>query len=98
MDKPISLQSVFAAAETLSTEDRDLLIELMQKRQVEQRQQGIYDAPDSPTTLDSDPSVGAKTSPRVQAFKEWVETQRSSTLPTLSEEAMSRESIYGERG
>lgn len=98
MDKPTSLQSVFEAAETLSTEDRDLLIELMQKRQVEQRQQGIYNVPDSPATLDSVTSVGTKLNPRVQAFQAWVESQRALTLPTLSEEAMSRESIYGERG
>jgi hypothetical protein len=98
MKPPTSLQIVFEAAQTLSTEDRDLLIDLIQKRQAEQRQQGIYDAPDSFATLNSDPSVGAKPNTRVRAFQEWVETHRSLTLPTLSEEAMSRESIYGERG
>lgn len=36
--------------------------------------------------------------PRVKAFQEWVEIHRPLNLPTLSEETMSRESIYGERG
>jgi hypothetical protein len=34
----------------------------------------------------------------VQAFHEWVESHRGMNLPTLSDEAISRESIYGERG
>ncbi|MBD2212371.1 hypothetical protein H6G27_21235 [Nostoc linckia FACHB-104] len=32
------------------------------------------------------------------AFQEWVESHRKLNLPTLSDEAISRESIYGERG
>jgi hypothetical protein len=34
----------------------------------------------------------------VQAFHEWVESHRDMNLPQLSDEAISRESIYGERG
>jgi hypothetical protein len=34
----------------------------------------------------------------VQAFHEWVESHRDLNLPPLSDEAISRESIYGERG
>jgi len=34
----------------------------------------------------------------VAAFQEWVESHRALNLPTLSDEAISRESIYGERG
>jgi hypothetical protein len=35
---------------------------------------------------------------RAQAFREWVESHRGMNLPNLSDEAISRESIYGERG
>ncbi len=34
----------------------------------------------------------------VAAFQEWVESHRGLNLPTLSDEAISRESIYGHRG
>jgi hypothetical protein len=34
----------------------------------------------------------------VKAFHEWVESHRDLNLPPLSDEAISRESIYGERG
>ncbi|MEA5516481.1 hypothetical protein [Nodularia sp. UHCC 0506] len=34
----------------------------------------------------------------VTAFQEWVESHRELNLPTLSDTAISRESIYGERG
>ena len=34
----------------------------------------------------------------VAAFQEWVESHRGLNLPTLEDEAISRESIYGERG
>ncbi|MBE9199352.1 MULTISPECIES: hypothetical protein [unclassified Nodularia (in: cyanobacteria)] len=34
----------------------------------------------------------------VTAFQEWVESYRELNLPTLSDAAISRESIYGERG
>jgi len=34
----------------------------------------------------------------VSAFREWVESHRGLNLPPLSDEAISRESIYGERG
>ncbi|MBD2577176.1 hypothetical protein [Oscillatoria sp. FACHB-1406] len=32
------------------------------------------------------------------AFRDWVESHRILNLPTLPDEAISRESIYGERG
>ncbi|NET55378.1 MAG: hypothetical protein F6K47_04075 [Symploca sp. SIO2E6] len=35
---------------------------------------------------------------RRKAFIEWVESHRDLQLPLLSDEAISRESIYGERG
>ncbi|MCC5639963.1 hypothetical protein LC593_29875 [Nostoc sp. CHAB 5844] len=34
----------------------------------------------------------------IAAFQEWVESHRELNLPALSDEAISRESIYGERG
>ncbi len=34
----------------------------------------------------------------VAAFSEWVESHRELNLPSLSDEAISRSSIYGERG
>ena len=34
----------------------------------------------------------------IRAFSEWVESHRDLNLPLLSDEAISRESIYGERG
>jgi hypothetical protein len=34
---------------------------------------------------------------RAQAFREWVESHREMNLPSLSDRAISRESIYGER-
>lgn len=35
---------------------------------------------------------------RSRAFREWVESHRGLNAPLLSDEAISRESIYGERG
>lgn len=32
------------------------------------------------------------------AFRQWVDSHRTLNLPPLSDEAISRESIYGERG
>jgi hypothetical protein len=32
------------------------------------------------------------------AFREWVDSHRGLNFPSLSDEAISRESIYGERG
>ena len=34
----------------------------------------------------------------IEAFREWVESHQSLNLPSLSDKAISRESIYGERG
>lgn len=34
----------------------------------------------------------------IVAFREWVESHRGLNFPSLSDEAISRESIYGERG
>ena len=35
---------------------------------------------------------------RAQAFLQWAESHRGKNHPSLSDEAISRESIYGERG
>jgi mannosyltransferase OCH1-like enzyme len=32
------------------------------------------------------------------AFQQWIDSHKHKNLPSLSDEAMSRESIYGERG
>lgn len=32
------------------------------------------------------------------AFQEWIDSHKDMNLPSLSDEAISRESIYGERG
>ncbi|BAZ16598.1 hypothetical protein NIES4071_84760 [Calothrix sp. NIES-4071] len=34
----------------------------------------------------------------IAAFKEWINSHRGLNLPNLSDEDISRESIYGERG
>lgn len=34
----------------------------------------------------------------IKAFREWAESHRGRNYPTLSDEDISRESIYGERG
>ncbi|KAB8320131.1 hypothetical protein SD81_000290 [Tolypothrix campylonemoides VB511288] len=41
MSKPVSLQTVIEYVEALSTEEQDLLLELIHKRRVEQRRQEI---------------------------------------------------------
>jgi hypothetical protein len=49
----------------------------------------------------SQPGLAAKElSPEewVRAFKEWTRSHSGDDLPILSDQAMSRESIYGERG
>jgi hypothetical protein len=108
MKKPVSLQTVLESVESLSTEDQDVLIERIQKRRIEQRQQAIAknasDTTEIPTSeqpnkgsLDRQP-MNDRANQRARAFQEWVERHRSLELPNLSEEALSRESIYGERG
>jgi hypothetical protein len=44
--------------------------------------------------------VGENATPekRIAEFQAWVESHRNLNLPTLSDEAISRESIYGDRG
>jgi hypothetical protein len=42
--------------------------------------------------------ASASPSERAREFREWVESHREMNLPSLSDEAISRESIYGERG
>jgi hypothetical protein len=42
MSKPVSLQTVIEYVEALSTEDQDLLLELVYKRRVEQRRKEIF--------------------------------------------------------
>ncbi len=41
MSKPVSLQTVIEYVEALSTEEQDLLLELIQKRRIEQRRKEI---------------------------------------------------------
>ena len=41
MSKPVSLQTVIEYVEALSTEEQDLLLELIYKRRIEQRRQEI---------------------------------------------------------
>ncbi|WP_414588315.1 hypothetical protein [Scytonema sp. PCC 10023] len=41
MSKPVSLQTVIEYVEALSTEDQDLLLEVIYKRRVEQRRKEI---------------------------------------------------------
>jgi hypothetical protein len=41
MSKPISFQTVIEYVEALSTEEQDLLIEIISKRRIEQRRQEI---------------------------------------------------------
>jgi hypothetical protein len=43
-------------------------------------------------------SPNASPSERAREFREWVESHKNMNLPSLSDEAISRESIYGERG
>ena len=43
-------------------------------------------------------SSNTSTSERAREFREWVESHKDLNLPSLSDEAISRESIYGERG
>lgn len=40
----------------------------------------------------------ATPSERIAAFQAWVSSHRNVNFPTLSDEAISRESIYGDRG
>jgi hypothetical protein len=42
MSKPVSLQTVIEYVEALSTEEQDLLLELIYKRRVEQRRKEIF--------------------------------------------------------
>jgi hypothetical protein len=48
-------------------------------------------------TLDSFSHLGTSPQQRAKAFSEWAESHPRNT-PILSDEAISRESIYGERG
>jgi hypothetical protein len=43
-------------------------------------------------------SPNISSSKRAQEFREWVESHKDMNLPFLSDEAISRESIYGGRG
>lgn len=43
-------------------------------------------------------SPNISSSKRAREFREWVESHKDMNLPFLSDEAISRESIYGERG
>jgi hypothetical protein len=85
------LQKLIDSVDALSTEDQDFLIALVQQRRTEKRQTAMpHNNVEAFQTL--------KPRQRMQAFQEWVESHRAMELPDLSDEAISRESIYGERG
>jgi hypothetical protein len=58
MNNPVSLQSVIDSVEALSPDDQDLLIELIQKRRIEQRRADI--ARNAATTLAALKAVTAR--------------------------------------
>jgi len=60
------------------------LLDAMLKRLIESQQPPFYET--------------ATTTEWLIAFQEWVDSHRSLNLPNLSDEAISRESIYGDRG
>jgi uncharacterized membrane-anchored protein len=60
------------------------LLDAMLKRLIEPQQRPFYE-----TATPTEWSI---------AFQEWVDSHRTLNLPTLSDEAISRESIYGDRG
>jgi hypothetical protein len=60
------------------------LLDAMLKRLIEPQQRPFYE-----TATSTEWSI---------AFQEWVDSHRTLNLPILSDEAISRESIYGERG
>ncbi|MGB3266133.1 MAG: hypothetical protein WBA89_19500 [Microcoleus sp.] len=60
------------------------LLDAMLKRLIEPQQPPFYQ-----TATPTEWSI---------AFQEWVDSHRTLNLPILSDEAISRESIYGDRG
>jgi uncharacterized membrane-anchored protein len=60
------------------------LLDAMLKRLIEPQQRPFYE-----TATPTEWSI---------AFQEWVDAHRTLNIPILSEEAISRESIYGDRG
>lgn len=60
------------------------LLDAMLKQLIEPQQRSFYE-----TATAKEWSI---------AFREWVDSHRTLNLPTLSDEAISRESIYGDRG
>lgn len=60
------------------------LLDAMLKQLIEPQQRPLYE-----TATPTEWSI---------AFQEWVDSHRTLNLPTLSDEAISRESIYGDRG
>ena len=91
MTNTAALQKLIDSVDALSIEDQDVLISLVQQRRTEQRQTVMsHNNDETVQTLSS--------GQRVQAFQEWVESHHAMELPDLSDEVISRESIYGERG
>lgn len=72
--------------QSLSWEEKALL---SSKIQIEDQPS---EAPERPLYETATPEEWAK------AFMEWVESHRGMNMPHLSDEDISRESIYGERG
>ncbi|MGL4498026.1 MAG: hypothetical protein ACRCU2_03100 [Planktothrix sp.] len=81
------VESLAQVVQSLSPEERSLLEEKL-KAQPEQNSGSGKDRPFYETATPEE---------WVKAFREWAESHRGDR-PSLSDEAISRESIYGERG
>jgi DNA replication initiation complex subunit (GINS family) len=84
------LDSLAQIIESLTPEEQSLLQERInlikesQKAQINSTERTFYET--------------ATPEERAKAFREWVESHRGLNFPHLSDEDISRESIYGERG
>ncbi|NEP39292.1 MAG: hypothetical protein F6K35_08520 [Okeania sp. SIO2H7] len=79
------VESLVQVVESLSSEERSLLEEKLKAipSDTEGQERPFYES--------------ATPKERAKAFREWAESH-SRNSPSLSDEAISRESIYGERG
>ena len=81
------VESLAQVVQSLSPEERSLLEEKL-KAQQEQTEAEGKERPFYETATPAE---------RAKAFREWVQSHRGDR-PSLSDEAISRESIYGARG
>ncbi|KOP24436.1 hypothetical protein AMR41_21025 [Hapalosiphon sp. MRB220] len=70
MSKPVSFQTVIEYVEALSTEEQDLLLELISKRRIEQRRQEI--AANATQTLKAIKTGKAKHSTLEELRADWT--------------------------